>query len=127
MLESRKIVSVKTFCDENDVNHLFVRAFVNPSFGRNPRPAVLLFEQSRPVVALAQLDHCNMQPYLGIDAILKNYDKTGETLLEQTYTQVWQFSSHDSKQNFGEMASSWAIKLSKIGETLIHKKIDFDT
>ena len=40
MLESRKIVSVKTLSEENE---LYVRALVNPSYGATPRPAVLLF------------------------------------------------------------------------------------
>ena len=41
MLESRKVVSVKSLFDED--HGLFVRALINPSFGNNSRPAVLLF------------------------------------------------------------------------------------
>ena len=90
MLESRKIVSVKSLQQDSD---LFVRALVNPSFGSTPRAAVLLFQHLSPVKG-----HCECPVgssgicchILALLLFLKHYNETGEELLELTCTQQLQ-------------------------------------
>ena len=90
MLESRKIVSVKTLEVGTD---LFVRALINPSFGSNSRPAVLLFRNSMPVQGYCE---CPVGPsgicchILALMLFLKHYWETGVELLELTCTQQLQ-------------------------------------
>ena len=90
MLESRKIVNVKTLCDDS---HQFVRALINPSFGTTPRPAVLLFTNGKPVKGYCE---CPVGPsgicchILALLLFLKNYWETGDELLELTCTQQLQ-------------------------------------
>ena len=90
MLESRKIVSVKTFCDGR---HQFVRALINPSFGSTPRPAVLLFTDGTPVKGYCD---CPVGPsgicchVLALLLFFKHYSETGVELLELTCTQQLQ-------------------------------------
>ena len=119
MLESRKIVSVKTLSDENDVNRLFVRALVNPSFGHNSRPAVLLFVESKPVKGCCS---CPVGPsgicchVLALMLFLKHYHETGETLLELTCTQVLQKWHKRSKKGSVPMVplSQLKVKAAKL-------------
>ena len=90
MLESRKIVNVKSLQQDSD---LFVRALVNPSFGSTPRAAVLLFQNLSPVKG-----HCECPVgsngicchILALLLFLKHYNETGEELLELTCTQQLQ-------------------------------------
>ena len=90
MLESRKIVNVKTLCDDS---RQFVRALINPSFGTTPRPAVLLFTNGKPVKGYCE---CPVGPsgicchILALLLFLKNYWETGDELLELTCTQQLQ-------------------------------------
>ena len=90
MLESRKIVSVKTLSEENE---LYVRALVNPSYGATPRPAVLLFINGKPAKSYCE---CPVGPsgicchVLAVLLFLKNYWETGEALLQLTCTQQLQ-------------------------------------
>ena len=91
MLESRKIVNIKTLPE--DSNKLYVRALINPSFGSASRPAVLLFEESIPMKGYCECAVgssgicCHI---LALLLFLKHYQQTGEVLLELTCTQQLQ-------------------------------------
>ena len=91
MLESRKIVNVKTL--KVGTTDIFVRALINPSFGSSTRPAVLLFRNSMPFKGYCE---CPVGPsgicchILALMLFLKHYWETGVELLELTCTQQLQ-------------------------------------
>ena len=86
MLQSRKIVSVKSLQENNE---LFVKAMIKKSYGTQIRPAVVLFHDSIP-----QTSHCSCPVglsglcchVLAVLLYLKHYSDTKEKLLELTCT-----------------------------------------
>ena len=91
MLESRKIVNVKTLL--MDDHTLFVRALINPSYSNTTRPAVVLFTDDKPVKGYCECPVgssgicCHI---LALLLFLKHYWETGVELLELTCTQQLQ-------------------------------------
>ena len=90
MLQSRKIVNVKTL---RDVENTYVRGLIKPSFGTDSRPAIVLFQNSIPVKAYCR---CTIGPsgicchVLALLLFLQHFTQTGEKLLELTCTQQLQ-------------------------------------
>ncbi len=90
MLQSRKIVNVKTL---REVSKTYVRGLIKPSFGNDSRPAIVLFENSIPVKAYCRCTIgssgicCHV---LAILLFLQHFTETGEKLLELTCTQQLQ-------------------------------------
>lgn len=92
MLQSRKIVSVKTLNNEVD-SELYVKAMIKKSYGHDARPAVILFHGDMPIKS-----HCNCP--VGASGLcchvfalllyLKHFTDTGEKILELTCTQQLQ-------------------------------------
>ena len=91
MLESRKLINVKTLNDGS--GNLFVRALINPSFGGDARPAVIMFCNGKPVKGHCR---CAVGPsgvcchILGLLLFLKHYWETGVKLLQLTCTEQLQ-------------------------------------
>ena len=90
MLQSRKIITVKTLVD--GVN-IYVRAMIKNSFGCEPRPAVILFCNNLPQRAYCRCTVglsgicCNV---LALLLYLQHFAESGEKLLELTCTQQLQ-------------------------------------
>ena len=91
MLQSRKIVSVKTLSDDD--MYIYVKAMIKKSYGHVSRPAVILFKEHYPFKA-----HCNCPigasglccHILSLLLFLKHYNDTGEKIMELTCTQQLQ-------------------------------------
>lgn len=90
MLQSRKIVSVKTLVDGTNT---YVRAMVKNSYGCETRPAVILFANSLPQKAYCRCTVgssgicCHV---LALLLFLQHFAESGEKLLELTVTQQLQ-------------------------------------
>lgn len=111
MLQSRKIVSVKTLSDEGNV---FVKAMIKKSYGNQSRPAVILFQQDIPKkgncscpVGLSGLC-CHV---LSLLLFLKHFSATGEKILELTCTQQLQKWHRRTKKGSIPMIPLKDIKL----------------
>jgi len=91
LLQSRKIVSVKTIL--GDPGFVYVKAMIKKSYGNQSRPAFVLFKDNLPSQA-----HCNCPVgasglcchVLALLLFLKHFGDTGEQILELTCTQQLQ-------------------------------------
>jgi hypothetical protein len=104
MLQSRKIMSVKTL-NNNDTmegtNTYYVKAMIKKSYGTEMRPAVLLFDQCYP-----QKGHCSCPVgasglcchILALLLFLKHYTDTKEKILALSCTEQLQKWHHRSKK-----------------------------
>ena len=98
MLQSRKIVSIKTITEHNIS---YVKAMIKKSYGTQIRPAVILFQDSMP-----QKAHCSCPVglsglcchVLALLLFLKHYYDTKEKLLGLTCTEQLQKWHRRSKK-----------------------------
>ena len=105
MLQSRKMVSVKTLEDQGAKN---VKAMIQKSYGSESRPAVILFFNNVPTNA-----HCNCPVgasglcchVIALLLFLKHYKDTGEKILRLTCTeQLQKWHKRTSKGSIPMMA-----------------------
>eukprot|EP00111_Clytia_hemisphaerica_P012263 TCONS_00036004-protein len=113
MFQSRKIVSVRTIqgLEEGD---LFVKAMIKKSYGYETRPAVLYLNNNAPSKA-----HCNCHVgscglcchVLSLLLFLKQFNETGEKIIELTCTQQLQRWHRRSTKSSIPMAPLNEIKI----------------
>ena len=105
MLQSRKIISVKTLEDQGAK---YVKAMIQKSYGSESRPAVILFFNNVPTNA-----HCNCPVgasglcchIISLLLFLKHYKDTGEKILRLTCTeQLQKWHKRTSKGSIPMMA-----------------------
>ena len=91
MLQSRKILSVKTLTTSTETS--YVKAMIYKSYGHQDRPAVIVFQGDLPVKAFCDCPIgcsglcCHV---LAVLLYLKHFSKTGQKLLKLTCTEQLQ-------------------------------------
>ena len=111
MLQSRKIVSVKTLnCSEG----IYVKGMIKKSYGNQIRPAVILFNGLKPEKAHCScpVGSCGLCCHvLSLMLFFKHFHDTGEKILELTCTEQLQKWHRRSKKGSIPMTSLKDIKV----------------
>ena len=124
MLQSRKIVTVKTIHEQSGI---FVRAMIKKSYGTTIRPAVVLFQNSLPQKATCSCPVglsglcCHI---LALLLFLKHYTDTNEKILELTCTEQLQKWHRRSKKGSIPMVPLKQLKPKSAGMEIIQNKVD---
>ena len=91
MIQSRKIVSVKTISEKE--NTVYVKAMVKKSYGHEARPAIIYFDQGLPKKGYCScpIGPCGLCCHvIALLLFLKHFTLTGEKILALTCTQQLQ-------------------------------------
>ena len=124
MLQSRKIVTVKTIHEQSGI---FVRAMIKKSYGTTIRPAVVLFQNSLPQKATCSCPVglsglcCHI---LALLLFLKHYTDTNEKILELTCTEQLQKWHRRSKKGSIPMVPLKQLKPKSAGMKIKQNKVD---
>ena len=124
MLQSRKIVTVKTIHEQSGI---FVRAMIKKSCGTTIRPAVVLFQNSLPQKATCSCPVglsglcCHI---LALLLFLKHYTDTNEKILELTCTEQLQKWHRRSKKGSIPMVPLKQLKPKSAGMKIKQNKVD---
>ena len=123
MLQSRKIVSVKTLRDNSGI---YIRGMIKKSYGTTVRPAVIYFQGNVPCKGTCRCPVglsgvcCHI---LALLLFLKHYTDTKEKILELTCTQQFRKWHCRSKKGSMPMVSLNEIKLKSASMRKKEKKI----
>ena len=124
MLQSRKIVTVKTIHEQSGI---FVRVMIKWSYGTTIWPAVVLFQNSFPRKATCSCPVvlCGLCCHiLALLLFLKHYRDTNEKILELTCTKQLQKWHRISKKGYIPMVPLKQLKQKSAGMKIKQNKVD---
>ena len=115
MLQSRKIVTVKTIHEQSGI---FVRDMIKKTYGTTIRPAVVLFQNSlsQKLTCSCPVGLCGLRCHiLALLLFLKHDTDTNEKILELTCTEQLQKRHRRSKKGSIPMLPLKQLKLKSTG------------